>query len=1710
MRNQISRLLLFLCTMFAMNLQAQTYSSLWLSFEKAFNDDLPQTALQHVETIRDKALAEDCQPQLLRALCTEFVLRHEVSPDSDAVVVKRIEDVLQRETRPVERALWQFVLGKLTHNGELLLQAVADPEMLADAKATDYVPAMVIGKDSRFMNDDLLSVLTLALLERNYYNNISPAQLRGVYEHAREVYVRRGDETALVLLDFCERERSGFGDADAVGALIARIRAVLPRLGAKSNAAKVLQAWINEEEAPQINLQWLCPDGLFYPGTDVKIAVSSRNVRQMEFRLSRAPKITNTTIDEELDLAKYIKERGNATLVQHIKRTLKRDDAHRTYEDTIALTLPEVGSYITELYVDGRRQAIEWLHITRLMPIIFSETSAKDARRRLVVVDAKSGQPVTQDVVVKVAKVSNGRWGGINPAKASWQVLNAAADGSYDLTGMVPNSEIAFAQGSDCCHPAVSIGGVRMGSFTVEERSEAFVRIYTDRGIYRPGQQVQFGGIVYGRTGDAYAAKQGVTGKIELCDAQRKTIAEMDVSTDEFGQFSGSFTLPALVVPGQFSLVYKANQSLRATTYVRVEEYKRPTFRVKLTAQENCAVGDTLVLKGLVETFSGLPVPDAQVKWSNERMRWVWLRSAGDESGNRTLDGELTTDAEGRFEIAVPLDAEGHYKTHVEVTASNGETASASHTMYVGKPVPPQSVPPQSEEKKFRLFTTVKNAEETEASLAIDSRFFGEGVAIPCVFYDLVTTNGGLVESRRLEVNGQQTFDLRWRPEYGEGARVFVAFIRNGELHQQTISVHQPKPDKRLLMEWSTFRDHLQPGQDETWTLTVKHPDGSPADACLMARLYDASLDAFTSSSWHFGLHFDRRLPSATTYNLRYYVNSLYYNKEVPWWGNLALTHWQPSMFDYFAMFNGTPRHFRADGGTASTGSSGPVKMMARGEMMNADLKMAKGVTMQSARMNSAMISAEAPMTADAVATEAAPLTDEEQAAAEQYEVRENFDETAFFLPCLRTDADGRVAIAFTLSESLTQWNFTALAHDRQMNYGILNDTIFAQKKLSAEIAAPRFLREGDETQIPATVRNISDQPLNTEIYLLALDAATGKTLQSEKRKITVLPGEMTSLSFALKAKKDVKIRIVAKADGCSDGEERLIPVFDDRVEVQVSVPFSSTQRGPVQIDLSQLELKRLMKQDAQCQPVLTVEYSANPLWNVVRVIPALLEREACSANDWATRLYAIEVADFLAKGLRKAAADGRWTDDAAVIDSLLMGRDIAALRHSALDHLRDYQRGDGGFSWFKGFESSMWITADVSVLLARLQKMTGSTAARTMLGQAVEFMQRRVAEDVAEMKKRKQSWLGETALRYLYVRHLLGLAPDKDAQYLLALATKEKKDLTMYGKSLVADILQQRHPEAAALALESLIEHTVATAEMGRYFDTERAFGSWTSYKIPTQTMAIEALGEAAQTQQGTAAAKANAVRTSADLLRLQQEMKLWLLQSKRTQRWDSNRASADATYALLQGEPGTDTMQIFQDLVPEGYYRRELTTAETQRAVKTDSYNINKETDGLSWGAIYADYSLPVEQVEQRSAGFTLIRQWEVLRDGKWQPICDGDGKCVVRDLKIGEHIRQTFIVEADRDYDFVLVEASRAACLEPLHPLSGPAWMGGTRCYRMVRDSRNDYYFEHLAKGRHEFSEELIIDRAGSFATGIARVQSTFAPEFGGYAPSSVIFC
>ena len=85
---------------------------------------------------------------------------------------------------------------------------------------------------------------------------------------------------------------------------------------------------------------------------------------------------------------------------------------------------------------------------------------------------------------------------------------------------------------------------------------------------------------------------------------------------------------------------------------------------------------------------------------------------------------------------------------------------------------------------------------------------FGETAT---VVFDLVATQGGLVEHRIIDVQAGTTLPVEWKAAYGDAAKALVAYMKKGVHHEEQVTVQRPKPDKRLLMKWNTFRSQLTP-----------------------------------------------------------------------------------------------------------------------------------------------------------------------------------------------------------------------------------------------------------------------------------------------------------------------------------------------------------------------------------------------------------------------------------------------------------------------------------------------------------------------------------------------------------------------------------------------------------------------------------------------------------------------------------------------------------------------------------------------------------------------------------------------------------------------------------------------------------------------------------------------------------------------------------
>lgn len=989
-----------------------------------------------------------------------------------------------------------------------------------------------------------------------------------------------------------------------------------------------------------------------------------------------------------------------------------------------------------------------------------------------------------------------------------------------------------------------------------------------------------------------------------------------------------------------------------------------------------------------------------------------------------------------------------------------------------------------------------------------------------CLFYDVVAGNR-VVESRRIMLNNELlhlTFD--YKEAYGDGAVLCLAMVRHGQLYEESVSVEKPKPDKRLLLHWTSFRSRLTPGQQEEWRVQITRPDGTPADAQMMACLYDASLDALVKNTWaDYAVSFYRYLPSPlwqtnwTVHSLALYGVYDYKRLSVP---DVQYSRWRNDLFNYERVYDlagiRPPRRMRT---MAALEVDKPMMMLAKANVATDMYDTGAAESASSNQKKEAAGGAPQPLQT------AAPRT--------------NFAETAYFRPALRTNSQGEVVMAFTLPESMTQWNFAALAHDRDMNHGRLDTTVVARKDFMVEPALPRFLRQGDTTDLPVKVTNLSDKAVSATLTLTLGDAVNGQLHHKADAKVTLAPGESRVYTFPYQAKGNEGVmvcRAMAQGKGFTDGEEHYLPVLTNEVQVTRTLPFSQTKAGVLT-----LRTDTLFNVEGASHRALSVEVSSNPTWYAVTALPALQGTDGCiSANDWATRFYALAIGQqvvhdnpeikALASGgstaeldaLANLKAEGLtdltpWLQQGAAeqeraeaLRQMFDAELTAARMATAIDKLKTLQQADGAYSWYPGMGGNAYTTLEVAILLARVENLTSCQQGHRQLAQAMDWLKQYIAGVVREMKRAEKETghkvlPGELTMRYLYLLTLTGDKLDDNASYLVARAALQNKEFTMYGKAVAVQVMAHYGKKAEAeLLLKSLLEHTVTKDSVGRWFDTPRAEWSWRSYRIPTQCMAIEALHTLGHEMAAN-------------------EMRLWLLQAKRTQMWETSRASADAVYALLatggkqQGVmPLAEKTPVYytlynhnkvvgfnaksQSSMPQtvGYFKQTYTDASATGAT---TVRLDKRTDGLSWGSVYATFSAPASRVPTEGKGLLLTRNFEVKRAGEWVAV---NGTTT---LAKGDRVRQVFTITADRDYDFVALSASRPACLQPAQPLSGYAWNMALPAYRAVHDATTDYFVEKVRKGTHQFAEELFVDRTGQFATGVATVSCVYAPEFCGTA-------
>lgn len=922
------------------------------------------------------------------------------------------------------------------------------------------------------------------------------------------------------------------------------------------------------------------------------------------------------------------------------------------------------------------------------------------------------------------------------------------------------------------------------------------------------------------------------------------------------------------------------------------------------------------------------------------------------------------------------------------------------------------------------------------------------------------------------------TLPFTYKEEYASGIVLNYSFVKQGKCYTRMMSIARPLPEKKLNIAWKTFRNRLTPGQKEEWTLKITTPDGKPAKAQLMSVLYDKSLDQIAPHSWKMSLGFSQWLPSCYwKHNLTFrssYLNGIYPTKYYDEKG-LDVDKFDGKFFSNYAYMQAVElsKLERSSGGTVES-----VRVQKD------ELVLEEGRVMKTRGSNMIRVAAPAPSANKVfdVVEEMPQFAGGSGSNVEQYldkvQVRENLNETAFFYPALESDNNGNVAIRFTLPESVTTWKFMGLAHDKEMRNGLLVDEAVAQKTVMVQPNMPRFLREGDKSTIVVKLFNTSDKKVSGNTRMQILDPETNKVVWQKTQNYSIDAEGSATISFDVQGLKEgVYInKVVAAGNGYSDGEQHYLPVLSNRELVVNTLPITLHQKGEQSFDLSKLFLNKEGKQAKGTEEAkVTIEYTNNPSWLMVKALPAISNPDEENAISLMSAIYANTITNHVQKHL-----------------SLENLTQESIRLQNQVEKLKKLQNPDGSFSWWKGMKGSRYMTTSVAEMMVRLNDIAGvqkSTA--RMLTSAIDYLSWQTAQEVREMKKQEEKKQkvnpSEQALHYLYILSVDGRKMkqnlEQDKAYLLDKMSKMTGDFSIYGKARAAVVLARNSQQNAAYRekageyLQSVNEYAVYREEMGRYYDTRKALYSWRNYKIPTQVSVIEAMQML----------KPNDKQTIEELQR-------WLLMSKRTQVWDTPVNTVDAVYAFMKGNESNwsrkaenAVLKLDGKLLPMPQDSTTLGYVKTERPGKASKLSIDKKSDYTSWGAVYAEFKQPISEIGSMESGIKVRR---VIVPAE----SDSKGNA-----QVGEKVKVTLIITADRDYDFVQITDRRAACLEPVNQLSGYQW--GIGCYVSPRDHATNFYFDRLSKGKHIVEMEYYVDRKGDYQSGTCIAECTYSPEFGG---------
>ncbi|CAM1346398.1 Alpha-2-macroglobulin [Tenacibaculum crassostreae] len=1012
-----------------------------------------------------------------------------------------------------------------------------------------------------------------------------------------------------------------------------------------------------------------------------------------------------------------------------------------------------------------------------------------------------------------------------------------------------------------------------------------------------------------------------------------------------------------------------------------------------------------------------------------------------------------------------------------------------------------------------------------------------------------IEKNHETVKTELIHLNNEvKNIEIPVTKDDAGGFAINYYFVNYNSFVSGNIPVFVTNEQESISIETATFRDKLQPGAEETWSFTIKNDKNNKVTAEVLASMYDASLDEFKPHNWQFN---PINVPN-------YYSN-----------GNNANAY-QSFGNEHFRIYN---RNY--------TSHLYHNQQYDRLNWFGFSFSRNRNILLRGARKmevveNEAMIEEIAfdsnKNNLDEVVVTGIEnkKTNEEKVSLDGIQIRKNLQETAFFYPNLQTDNKGNVSFSFTTPEALTRWKLQLLAHTKELQSATKTLTTVTQKELMVLPNAPRFLREGDKIKFSSKIANISDKNLQGVAQLVLTDAITGKeidlfTNSTKNQSFTVDANGNTNISWNLSIPdtvQAVQYKIVAKAGDFSDGEQNVLPVLSNRMLVTETLPIwvKSNQTKTFSLDKLKNNTSSTLKNHK-----LTLEVTSNPSWYAVQALPYLMEYPyECSEQTFA-RYYANTLASYIANSNpRIQEVFNAWKSSDALLSNLEKNQELKSLiiqetpwlrdaqseteqkkriallfdlnkmkneQEKVLGKLTEMQLSNGGFPWFKGSNyPNTYITNHIATGFGHLQKL-GVTemdkATKTMLVNAISFLDAEIEEMYQKLLENanrikttkgqkeyeeylKKNHLNYFTIQYLYMRSFykniaIKNTTQKAIDYYKNQTTTYWKEYNLYAKGQIALVqFRNENTPVATKILKSLKETSITSEELGMYWKENQPSWYWHQAPIETQALLIEAFSEI---EKDTATID---------------NLKIWLLKNKQTNRWKTTKATTEAVYALLlQGSDWisiTDMVDVTignQTINPStlentkieagtGYFKTSWNGHEITPEMSTVS--ITKKDKGIAWGGLYWQYFEDLDKITSAETPLKLQKKlFKKVNSDTGKKLIEVTDQTI---LQIGDLITVRIELRSDRDMEFIHMKDMRASGVEPIDVLSEYKWQDGLGYYQSTKDAATNFFFERLPKGVYIFEYDVRVNNTGDFSNGITTIQSMYAPEFNSHSKGTKI--